>query len=168
MTIHNRYLFLIVSQKECLSRVENTFFFFIFSKTSFLLDEPGTRKVLRELVRKPCSLRDIRATLHLKNPQRDIFHACDGLTRTFYHSSQTVGTRNPFWIIHLRGTFSIETITVVNVHTGTFCLNNARDCTERLNGAKVEVLQGMSHGIYLPLTTSRSISYAWNTDHSPN
>ena len=98
-----------------------------------------------ELVRKPCSGSDIIATDHLRGPRRDVFHACDGSTSSFYHSKQNIGERNPYWIIHLRGTFSIETITVVNVHTGRYCLGQPRDCTERLNGAKVEVLQGMLH-----------------------
>ena len=99
--------------------------------------------MLIELVKKPCSTSEVTATEHLKNPLRESTDACDGDTKTFYHSNQSIKERNPFLTIGLNGTFAIKTITVVNVHTGEYCTNNAKDCTERINGAKVEVLTGL-------------------------
>ena len=97
-----------------------------------------------ELVKKPCSVSDVTATEHLTNPLRDKIHACDGDTSTFYHSQWTEGVNSsPFFTLLLGDTFHIKTITVVNVHTGDHCNNNAQDCTERINGAKIEVLTGL-------------------------
>ena len=100
-----------------------------------------------ELVKKPCSISDINATEHLTNTHvtRDKIHACDGNTDSFYHSIEKTEERNPFITISLNGTFVIKTITVVNVHTGGYCKDpsTTKDCTERINGAKVEVLTGL-------------------------
>ena len=105
-----------------------------------------------ELVKKPCSDSDVTATQHLAKPLRDKIHACDGDTETFYHSIFGTQERNPNLILSLNGTFVIKTITVVNVHTGEFCesdYENAKICTERINGAKVEVLAGLYPYHYL-------------------
>ena len=74
---------------------------------------------------------------------RDAVHACDGNTDSFYHSEQVRSweTQSPFFTMQLGGTYSIKTITVVNVHTGLYCKWNAKACTERIDGAKVEVLK---------------------------
>ena len=76
------------------------------------------------------------------SPLRDTIHACDGDTDTFYHSEQPEsGTRHsPFFTVQFDNTYRIETITVVNVHTGAHCDNDPADCTGRIDGAKVEVL----------------------------
>ena len=99
-----------------------------------------------ELVKKPCSISDITATQHLISPLRDKIHACDGDTSTFYHSVYDQGEdASPFFTLQLGCTFLIETITVVNVHTGRHCersKEDAKDCTERINGANVQVLAG--------------------------
>ena len=95
-----------------------------------------------ELVQIPCSRDDITATPHLTSPLRDSVHACDGNTDSFYHSVQVQSWEkaSPFFTIQLDGTYRVKTITVVNVHTGGYCVWNPKDCTERINGAKVEVL----------------------------
>ena len=95
-----------------------------------------------EVVNIPCSRSDITATQHLTDPLRDTVHACDGDTDTFYHSEQVAEseTHSPFFTIQLDSTYRIKTITVVNVHTGGFCEGSPKDCTERIDGAKVEVL----------------------------
>ena len=98
---------------------------------------------LQELVKKPCSISDVTATRHLISPLRDKIEACDGNTSTFYHSVFDRGVAaSPFFTLNLGGTFLIETITVVNVHTGAYCKTHGKHCTERINGAKVEVLNG--------------------------
>ena len=76
------------------------------------------------------------------SPLRDTIHACDGDTDTFYHSEQPEsGTRHsPFFTVQFDDVYRIETITVVNVHTGAHCDNDPADCTGRIDGAKVEVL----------------------------
>ena len=91
---------------------------------------------------KPCSRSDVDATQHLESPLRDTIHACDGDTDTFYHSEHPEsGTRHsPFFTVQFDNTYRIETITVINVHTGEHCDNSPADCTGRINGAKVEVL----------------------------
>ena len=91
---------------------------------------------------KPCSRSDIDATQHFESPLRDTIHACDGDTDTFYHSEQPPsGTmRNPFFTVQFDSTYRIDTIIVVNVHTGGHCDNAPADCTGRIDGAKVEVL----------------------------
>ena len=91
----------------------------------------------------PCSRSDIDATQHLMSPLRGSTHACDGDTDTFYHSVQVESGRrhSPYFTIQLDNTYKIQTITVVNVHTGVHCNNDPADCTGRINGAKVEVLK---------------------------
>ena len=102
-----------------------------------------------DLLKKPCSVSDVTATEHLTNPLRHKIHACDGDTDTFYHSQWVEGVNSsPFFTLQLGDTFHIKTITVVNVHTGNYCTNNPVDCTERINGAKVEVLAGLKLYIY--------------------
>ena len=90
----------------------------------------------------PCSRSDIDATEHLMSPLRDSIHACDGDTDSFYHSVAADSGRrhSPYFTVQFDNTYSIETITVVNVHTGVHCNNDPRDCTGRIDGAKVEVL----------------------------
>ena len=76
------------------------------------------------------------------SPLRDSIHACDGNTDTFYHSVQVDSGRrhSPYFAVQFDNTYSIETVTVVNVHTGAHCNNNPVSCTRRIDGAKVEVL----------------------------
>ena len=108
-----------------------------FSNTHTL----GTLPVqIRDLVTKPCPRSSITATQHMTSPLRDTVHACDGDTGTFYHSVEKQAA-SPFFTIQLASISRIKTITVVNVHTGAHCRNNAKDCTERIDGAKVEVLK---------------------------
>lgn len=95
------------------------------------------------LVKKPCSESDVTATQHLPDPLRDKIDACDGNTDTFYHSKDDIGEKNPHLTLSLDGTYVIKTITVVNVHTGAYCESNPVHCTERITGAKVELLAGL-------------------------
>ena len=99
--------------------------------------------MLIELVKKPCSISEVTATENFENPPRERTDACDGDTETFYHSNQSIGERNPFLTVSLNGTHVIKTITVVNVHTGLHCRDYPKHCTERINGAKVEVMSGL-------------------------
>ena len=101
-----------------------------------------------ELVKKPCLKSDVTATQHLTSPLKQEIDACDGDTDTFYHSIENTDERNPFLAVSLGENFLIKKITVVNVHTGNFCTDNPGDCTERINGAKVEVLKGLELYIY--------------------
>ena len=97
---------------------------------------------LKQLVKIPCSETDVNATPHLTTPLRDIKHACDGNTDSFYHSEQ-VGywqRHSPFLTVQLDGTSRIKTVTVVNVLTGAYCKTHGAPCTDRINGAKVEIL----------------------------
>ena len=95
---------------------------------------------LRELVTRPCSDGDITATRRLLGYYPD--YACDRKNNTMYHSMQVASqqTHSPFFSIRLDSTCWVKTITVVNVHTGTFCIKHPKLCTDRINGAKVEVL----------------------------
>ena len=95
-----------------------------------------------EMVKKPCMASDIIATAHLTSPYRPHTDACDGNMDSFYHSVQVESweTQSPFLTIMLDGTYGINKITVVNVHTGGYCDYLPVDCTERIEGAKVEVL----------------------------
>ena len=100
------------------------------------------RDVLMELVKKPCSPDHVTASPHFTDPLRDKVHACDGDTNTFYYSEEN--ETDPFLTIQLDGTYRIKKITVVNVHTGSYCQDRggAEACTRRLDGAKVEVMHG--------------------------
>ena len=119
---------------------------------------------------KPCTNSDISATPHLASPLRDITHACDGNTDSFYHSvhkDDSARTYSPFFTIQLEGLSTIKTITVVNVHTGAYCKTHSVPCTSRIDGAKVEVLKGKF--VYLvQLKVSKKCStidhdQSWNT-----
>ena len=79
----------------------------------------------------------------MEDPLRVKTDACDGNTSTFYHSIEEPQERNPNLTLSLNGTFVIKIITVVNVHTGKHCNNDGTSCTERISGAKVEVLAGL-------------------------
>ena len=107
-----------------------------------------------ELVQIPCSRDDITATQHLTSPLRDSVHACDGNTDSFYHSEQVESWEkaSPFFTVKLDSTSRIKTITVVNVHTGGYCEWNAKDCTLRIDGAKVEVLDAGKEQFNLQLS----------------
>ena len=52
---------------------------------------------------------------------------------------------SPHFTIQLEGVYSIKTITVVNVHTGAYCTHNPAECISRINGAKVEVMEGLCY-----------------------
>ena len=99
---------------------------------------------LKELVKRPCSDSDVTATAHLDNEEKfKLSKACDGNTNTFYHSKQVDSSErhSPFFTIQLpESNFKIRRVTVVNVHTGLYCISLPRQCTERIKGAKVEVL----------------------------
>ena len=106
-----------------------------------------------DLVKKPCSESDVTATQHLPDPLRDKIDACDGNTDTFYHSKDDIGEKNPRLTLSLDGTYVIKTITVVNVHTGAYCESNPVHCTERINGAKVELLAGLKSNNHFSISS---------------
>ena len=106
------------------------------------------RSVLTELVKKPCSGSVVTATQHLMNPLREKENVCDGNPGTFYHSIlRKEEETSPSILVHLGGTYRIMKITVVNVHTGSYCADQPEKCVKRLDGAKVEVLAGRKIGI---------------------
>ena len=103
---------------------------------------------MTELVNKPCSGSVVTATQHLMSPLREKVNVCDGNPGTFYHSIlRKEEETSPSILVHLGGTYRIMKITVVNVHTGSYCAGQPEKCVKRLDGAKVEVLAGRKIGI---------------------
>ena len=63
-------------------------------------------------------------------------------------------THSPYFTVMFDNFYRIEKVVVVNVHTGTHCYNDPRDCTRRIDGAKVEVLSAGMHEMVISLLRS--------------
>ena len=102
-----------------------------------------------DLIYKPCKGANVTAAEALENrSDRDKTKACDGVEGEgpdddFYHSAANIPY--PYITLDLRESYLVETITVVNVHTGAYCANTPIKCIMRLDGAMVEVLKGKFH-----------------------